>query len=71
MLPNQKDPLHCPKKDGNRYCKEVRQIGFHELDKVGLQYINGNIRLKSDENNPNIKVILLNREYFVILWFKV
>ena len=69
MLPNQKDPLNCPKKDENRYCREVRQIGFHELDKVGLEYKNGDIRLKNEGNNPNIKVIVLNRRYFVILWF--
>ena len=56
MIKGQTDPLNCPTKNGTKTCREVRQIGLHELDKIGLEYVNGKLRVKNEETYLNVKV---------------
>ena len=51
-LRHRSDPLKCPK-----HCREVRQVDFDELDRIGLKYMNGNLHLENETIFPNVKVM--------------
>ena len=64
-LKHRLDPLSCSK-----HCREVRQVDFDELDRIGLKYMNGNLHLENETIFPNVKVMKYIDDYdrrFVIV----
>ena len=57
-LKHRLDPLSCSK-----HCREVRQVDFDELDRIGLKYMNGNLHLENETIFPNVKVMKYINNY--------